>query len=853
MRRKPGIDKLKLTRIFAASAVVVTVLIFLPCLRPQTVVDAMQRRKQAKSEATPTPTPSPTPTPTPVASPVPAESPVTAVPLAELAIKAIELTLELRSIQEGLGKDATLAKIEDGLNVAGMSAVEVKQEISMMTSQTGGFTEMSDLERSWLLRKGRNADWRKTLAERTRTTLDGIQKLLKRRQEWQATLLQARQAGVTEQVSPRVEAAIREIEDTGKRLSDQLNYLLGLQDKLSADDVVVLDVLDTIDKEQASRRRHLWSRDSPPLWNIRASMDAGRSSPELVGGVVDYNLSRARAFVVERAFGLTICVIVFLVVFSVALKLRRQAVAKARESDEEVTVANFVSRPVAVAFLVSFLAVLPVSGGAPVLVREILLLGLVVPALLLLPKRLSRKFRYALYLLVGYLGVTALLDGLDINIFFKRILLIGLNLGAIGGFLFLLRRFEMNRSEQEPKPLQDHSDTWLVWGMRLALVFATASLVTNVLGYFRLSIIVKSVPALSAVFGAALYTGYLAVSSLIDQYIESRSRDVIPSAYSHQEVVMRWVRRVIAGLFWVIWLSGTLSFFSVAEDFWVAVLGLLDIKLTFGSATISIGNIITFVALILVGVSIASMIRFLMRVEILERLNLKKGIPYAISTLAYYVMLVLVFSFALAAAGVELSKLTLLTGAFGIGAGFGLQNVINNFVSGLILLFERPLRIGDLLEVATTKGKVERIGMRSTSIRTPEGAEVIVPNSNLIAQQVVNWTLTRPIKRLHIILRVVPGTDPTTVIQLLRDCARSHPDVLKEPAPAAFFSQFGRGSLDFELQFWILQASGDERVRSDLGMNIDARLKEQGIALPDFRENVILQASEHDLSVSRPV
>jgi hypothetical protein len=164
---------------------------------------------------------------------------VTAVPLAELAIKAIELTLELRSIQEGLGKDATLVKIEDGLNVPGMSAVEVKQEISMMTSQTGGFTEMSDLERTWLLRKGRNADWRKTLAERTRTTLDGIQKLLKRRQEWQATLLQARQAGVTEQVSPRVEAAIREIEDTGKRLSDQLNYLLGLQDKLSADDVIV--------------------------------------------------------------------------------------------------------------------------------------------------------------------------------------------------------------------------------------------------------------------------------------------------------------------------------------------------------------------------------------------------------------------------------------------------------------------------------------------------------------------------------------------------------------------------------------------------------------------------------------
>ncbi len=178
---------------------------------------------------------------------------------------------------------------------------------------------------------------------------------------------------------------------------------------------------------------------------------------------------------------------------------------------------------------------------------------------------------------------------------------------------------------------------------------------------------------------------------------------------------------------------------------------------------------------------LATLIRFVLRVDVLGRLNLKHGIPYAIATISYYIMVLLVFVFALAASGVELSRFTLLTGAFGIGAAFGLQNVISNFVSGIILLFERPVRIGDSLEIGPTSGEVERIGMRSTSIRTWQGAEVIVPNSDLISQQVVNWTLTRPRRRIELVVRVVLGSNPAEVIDLLEEVARAHADVLKDP------------------------------------------------------------------------
>lgn len=830
----------KVTRFaFSALIIAVTGLLFLAGVRFDIPVEASQRSKRQIS------TPSPSPTPTPETLPLPSASPeaaVTAVPLAELSIKAIELNLELRAIQDGLAKDATLTRIEDALKVPAQSAAAVKQEISMLSSQTGGLSEITDLEGVWLARRTRNAEWRKILATRTRTTLDAIQKLLTRRQEWQATLLQARLAGASEQVGPRIQSAIKDIEDTGKRATEQLNYLLGLQDKLSADDVTVLNVLDTINQEQATRRRVIWSRDTPPLWDIKAARAADLTKVQLVDNALDYNVARARDFIREKASSLSICIVVFFIALALSLKFRKLAALKAKENDTEVRVGDFVSRPFAVAFLVSFLSLLPMTSGAPVIVREILFLGLLVTTLLLLPPRLSLKFRYALYLLVAYLVVTGILDGIDLDIFVKRILLLSLNIAVIVGFVTLLRRVSKTRSAEEGSDPTFRSTAWLITGIRFAIFCAAVAAITNIFGYFRLSMLVKTAPALSAVFGAALYTGYLVVSSLLNHYFESRAHSMISLVQTHQELVLRWVRRVLAALFWIIWLDATLSFFSVAEDFWRALSRILNIELTFGSASISIENIITFIGLMAVGVFIASMLRFFLRVEVLERLNLKKGIPYAIATLTYYVLLLLVFAFALAASGVELSKLTLLTGAFGIGAGFGLQNVISNFVSGLILLFERPLRLGDQLEIGTTKGKVERIGMRSSSIRTAEGAEVIVPNSNLISQQVINWTLTRPIKRISMPLRVVQGTDPETVIKLLRDCARSHPDVLKEPPPAAFFSQFGKGSLDFELQIWILQASGDERIKSELGLRIDARLKEEGIALPEYRDYVLQQA-----------
>jgi len=191
-----------------------------------------------------------------------------------------------------------------------------------------------------------------------------------------------------------------------------------------------------------------------------------------------------------------------------------------------------------------------------------------------------------------------------------------------------------------------------------------------------------------------------------------------------------------------------------------------------------------------------------------------------------------VFLAALANAGIELNKFTVITGALGVGVGFGLQNVVNNFASGLILLFERPIRVDDTVEVGGLSGTVRRIGARSSTIQTFQGAEVIVPNSNLIANQVINWTLSSPWRRVDIPVGVAYGSDPEQIIKLLVGVATTNPGVMRSPEPVAFFLGFGDSALNFELRFWSARQETWFQLKSDVGVAIGRALAEAGIEIP---------------------
>jgi potassium efflux system protein len=187
---------------------------------------------------------------------------------------------------------------------------------------------------------------------------------------------------------------------------------------------------------------------------------------------------------------------------------------------------------------------------------------------------------------------------------------------------------------------------------------------------------------------------------------------------------------------------------------------------------------------------------------------------------------------ALAASGFEISQLTLVIGALGVGIGFGLQNVVNNFVSGLILMFERPIQPGDVIELSGTSGTVRDIGMRATILTTFEGADVVVPNGTLLAEKLVNWTLSDMTRRIDVNVGVAYGSDPRRVLELLLEVARATPGVAEAPESAVLFIGFGEHSLDFAIRAWTHDFGAWVRIRSNLSVRVYEALMTAGIAIP---------------------
>ncbi len=229
---------------------------------------------------------------------------------------------------------------------------------------------------------------------------------------------------------------------------------------------------------------------------------------------------------------------------------------------------------------------------------------------------------------------------------------------------------------------------------------------------------------------------------------------------------------------------------------------------------------------------VSRFIRFILDEDILPRMPLPRGAPAAAAKMAHYVILLAGFFLAISAAGIDLSRFAILAGALGVGVGFGLQTVVNNFVSGLILLFERPIQLGDRVQVGDLTGAVKHIGIRATIVRTREGSEVIVPNANLVSSEVINWTLSDPRRRVSVPVGVAYGTDPERVIDLLLRAAREDSDILEHPAPTALFLGFGESSLDFSLRAWTAQSHTYEQVRSELALGVNAALVEAGVKIP---------------------
>jgi len=266
-----------------------------------------------------------------------------------------------------------------------------------------------------------------------------------------------------------------------------------------------------------------------------------------------------------------------------------------------------------------------------------------------------------------------------------------------------------------------------------------------------------------------------------------------------------------------------------------------------GQPLITVGTLSGGLVLLGLGYLMAGLISRSIAGKLLSRFGLNKSAVSPIQSITFYSLLATFTMLSLNVLNVPLTVFSFLGGALAIGAGFGSQNIVNNFISGLILLAERPIRVGDVIQLDSFTGTVMHIGARSTKIATASNHEIIVPNSKLLETSVVNWTLTDDTVGCVLTLGAAYGSPTREVERLLRLSAVEHPQVLKEPPPEVLFKDFGADSLLFELRFWVhLRETKKAEVESDLRFRIDELFADRGLVIAYPQRDV-------HLNVMRPV
>ncbi len=620
------------------------------------------------------------------------------------------------------------------------------------------------------------------------------------------------------------------INKSEKDLTKEINASLSLQTKLSEQNIDIELTLTGIEELLKEKERKIFTRNALPFWESSSDTTDIADTTTLTlqfGQIWDSYIRTSEDFIKTNKELFVEDLLLFLL-FSIFIFSLRHFSKSIKDEDDKVLLAlRILERPFSTSILVFLLFSIMFYSEAPEIFFSALRIIVMFPLLRVLVHIINPVLRTPMFFFAALIILQQFKQTAGSGTPIERVLLTIITVLAIAGLIWFLYK-KIFRNAFELKLHQRRAESIIKFVLGLFVI----SFIANALGYVMLGLVLVN-GGLNSIYGITLIiTATLALNAIIIITLQTKLAQKF-RIVQHQSSKIKNTTAKIIKLVAIVWsFYIILNNFGIAEIFIEWLTETLSKEWVFGSLSISIGNILLFFISIWIAVLVARLVRFLLEGDILPRLNLARGVPGAISSITSYLIIGFGILVALIAAGIDLNSFALLFGALGVGIGFGMQDLVNNFISGLILIFERPIQVGDAVSVADISGKVKSIGIRSSIIRNWSGADVVVPNGQLISNKLTNWTMSDRLRRIEIKVGVKYGSDVEKVMEVLLQCAKDHKQILVNPAPFVLFTEFADSYLEFDLRSWTSNYGDWVDIRSEIHVAIDKAFKKEGIEIP---------------------
>lgn len=816
-----------------------------PILKNLILAGAMLLSGFAANAQSPSPAPSPTgPAPTPVtATPTPSPTPF---PLAEITAQIVSGEEERAKIEAALGAESVSATANDEQTMLLQMITSQLSESAKVLGSGPTLGAIRDLETRWQYLSGALSNAKRGLTERVTRCDDDVRRLDDLDKIWsQRGKLARSDNGTPQELRKRMEAlsvAAQKTRATVQKRRAEKALLLSLAQEQERK---VADTVSAIKLARPKAVGRLFTNESLPIWNEPVRLSAGRDLSQEVHSALDRQWNMLGDYLGTHGVILLAHSFLF-VMLLVALYWARKRVRAWADDEPRLRRAALVFEvPISMAIAFALIASYWLYPQPPHLLQAIAGAAALVPAILIL-RRLCDSHLYPILnaLVVFYMTDQLRTVAAPVPVVARLIFIVELSLG-IAFLVWLLRPKRLNAMQHEDARLCKVT----LAGARVALVIFSAALLSNLIGCVNLGNLLGDAVLHSVYAGVFLYASTRIVDGLIIGCLSTEPLARLGMVQRYRKLIWQRTHRAFQYAALFAWVAGTLNLLNIGSPLLESARSLfVSVNVKTGSVDATfVGQLASFGLVVAAAFLISRFLRFALEEDFYPRIKMERGLSYAVSTMLHYAVLLVGFYAAVSAAGLDMNKFAILAGAFGVGLGFGLQNIISNFVSGVILLFERPVKVGDVVQINEVSGVVDRIGIRASIVRTASGSEIIVPNGKFISDQVTNWTLSNRQRGIEITIGAAYGTDPCRVIAILKKIATEHPMVSIAPTPVALLSTFGPDALEFTLNAWTDHFESWKQIRSDLAVAIHKEFLAEGISIPFPQRDLHLRSIAPEL------